>query len=124
HRAKRGKKTKQARTYTSAPGPPAPAHPDEAHLSAQEAQARPHPWVPGPHAYARRAAGHQAAQGEGPQAPLGLVAASAQGGSPRRRGRLSRSADFDRVYRQGRSFGNRYLVLYSFAGAGDTPPRL
>jgi ribonuclease P protein component len=31
-----------------------------------------------------------------------------------RRGRLSRSAEFDRVYRQGRSQGNRFLVLYAF----------
>jgi ribonuclease P protein component len=30
-------------------------------------------------------------------------------------GRLSRSAEFERVYRQGRSRANRYLVLYSFA---------
>jgi ribonuclease P protein component len=30
------------------------------------------------------------------------------------RGRLSRSADFDRVMRQGRSKGNRFLVLYAF----------
>lgn len=39
----------------------------------------------------------------------------------RRRGRLSRSGDFDRVYRDGRSFANRHLVLYSFPrseGAG------
>jgi ribonuclease P protein component len=34
--------------------------------------------------------------------------------APRRR-RLSRSGDFDRVYRDGVSRGNRFLVLYSFA---------
>jgi ribonuclease P protein component len=35
--------------------------------------------------------------------------------APRRRpGRLSRSAEFERVYRQGRSVANRYLVLYTF----------
>lgn len=28
--------------------------------------------------------------------------------------RLSRSAEFERVYRQGRSIANRYLVLYTF----------
>ena len=44
--------------------------------------------------------------------------------APRRRpkrGRLSRSAEFERVYRQGRSFGNRYLVLHAFprADAGE-----
>jgi ribonuclease P protein component len=32
----------------------------------------------------------------------------------RRRARLSRSGDFDRVYRDGRSQGNRYLVLHAF----------
>jgi ribonuclease P protein component len=35
------------------------------------------------------------------------------GRSPKRR-RLSRSAEFERVYRQGRSKANRYLVLYAF----------
>jgi ribonuclease P protein component len=40
-----------------------------------------------------------------------------------KRGRLSRSAEFERVYRQGRSVGNRFLVLYAFprAGAADGP---
>jgi len=36
-----------------------------------------------------------------------------------KRGRLSRSADFERVYRQGRSVGNRFLVLYAFPRAGE-----
>ena len=31
-----------------------------------------------------------------------------------KRGRLSRSAEFERVYRQGRSHGNRFLVLHVF----------
>ena len=38
--------------------------------------------------------------------------------SPKRR-RLSRSAEFERVYRQGRSKGNRYLVLYAFPREAD-----
>lgn len=40
----------------------------------------------------------------------------------KKRGRLSRSGDFDRVYRDGRSHANRYLVVYSFprgTSAGD-----
>jgi ribonuclease P protein component len=45
-----------------------------------------------------------------------------------KRGRLSRSAEFERVYRQGRSVGNRFLVLYSFprssAGEAADGPRL
>jgi ribonuclease P protein component len=38
----------------------------------------------------------------------------------RKRGRLSRSGDFDRVYRDGHSHANRFLVLYSFPRP-DTP---
>ena len=47
-----------------------------------------------------------------------------------KRGRLSRSAEFERVYRQGRSHGSRHFVLHAFprerAGDGDVPatPRL
>jgi ribonuclease P protein component len=41
-----------------------------------------------------------------------------------RRGRLSRSADFDRVMRAGRSHAGRDLVLYVFPRGGDGPPRL
>ena len=44
---------------------------------------------------------------------------------PPKRGRLSRSAEFERVYRQGRSHGNRHLVLYSFPRAdAEDGPRL
>jgi ribonuclease P protein component len=40
----------------------------------------------------------------------------------RRRRRLSRSGDFDRAYKEGRSSGNRFLVLYSFdRGEEDRP---
>jgi ribonuclease P protein component len=35
----------------------------------------------------------------------------------KKRGRLSRSGDFDRVFRDGRSHANRYLVLYTFPRA-------
>ncbi len=38
---------------------------------------------------------------------------------PPKRGRLSRSAEFERVYRQGRSHGNRHLVLYTFPRESD-----
>jgi ribonuclease P protein component len=58
---------------------------------------------------------------------------AARGGSgrpPRRR--LSRSAEFERVYRQGRSKANRFFVLYVFprtepdpgSGDADAGPRL
>jgi ribonuclease P protein component len=40
------------------------------------------------------------------------------------RGRLSRSADFDRVFRSGRSHAGRELVLHVFPRGHDGPPRL
>jgi ribonuclease P protein component len=40
------------------------------------------------------------------------------------RGRLSRSADFDRVFRSGRSHAGRELVLHVFPRGEDAPPRL
>jgi len=46
------------------------------------------------------------------------------GASRRRPGRLSRSAEFDRVYRQGRSVSNRYLVLYAFPRDSDDRGRV
>lgn len=42
-----------------------------------------------------------------------------RGDDGRKRGRLSRSGDFDRVYRQGRSHSNRFAVLYAFPREED-----
>ena len=55
-----------------------------------------------------------------------MGAERASGGRGPKRRRLSRSAEFERVYRQGRSKGNRYLVLYAFPREedGDGGPRL
>jgi ribonuclease P protein component len=56
--------------------------------------------------------------GEGPGAESGR---SRRG----RRRRLSRSAEFERVYREGRSPASRHLVLHSFPRVGDSDdPRL
>lgn len=41
-----------------------------------------------------------------------------------RGGRLSRSAEFERVYRHGRSTANRHLVLYTFPNTAAERPRL
>ena len=42
-----------------------------------------------------------------------------------RRQRLSRSAEFDRVYREGRSHAGRHLVVYAFPrGEDEGEPRL
>ena len=49
---------------------------------------------------------------------------SAAAGPRPGRGRLSRSADFDRVFRNGRSHAGRELVLYVFPRGEDGPPRL
>jgi len=55
------------------------------------------------------------------------MAGEGLGGGPpdrrRKRRRLSRSGEFDRVYREGRSHATRHLVLYSFPrdGAADGP---
>jgi ribonuclease P protein component len=40
------------------------------------------------------------------------------------RGRISRSAEFERVYRHGRSSANRHLVLYCFPNPAIERPRL
>jgi ribonuclease P protein component len=44
----------------------------------------------------------------------------------RRRRRLSRSGEFERVYREGRSHASRHLVVYAFprAEGDDSDPRL
>jgi len=42
-----------------------------------------------------------------------------RGAERRQRGRLSRSRDFDAVYRQGRSAANRHLVVYMFVRPPD-----
>lgn len=51
---------------------------------------------------------------------------SGQAGGEGRGRRLSRSADFDRVFRQGRAHGNRFVVLHAFRrqGEGGAGPRL
>ena len=108
---------------------PDPVFRHEAHLPAQEAQARPSPRLPRAHEHPRRSRRAPAPSRQGPQAAHRLTVDDAPRPSRRqRRGRLSRSAEFDRVYRQGRSFGNRWLVLHAFpredAGALSDEPRL
>src|SRR6185437_6090788 len=97
----------------------------ETHLSAEKAQARTHSRLPQPDAHARRSPDAEAPSREGPQAAHGVMRAM-PGARPRPgRARLSRSADFDRVFRHGRSHAGRELVLYAFPrGDEDAPPRL
>src|SRR4051812_41555566 len=62
-----------------------------------------------------------------PNRPVSEPSSDPTPGRPTRRRRLSRSAEFERVYRHGRSKANRFLVLYAFPRAEDAPegsPRL
>ena len=64
-------------------------------------------------------------QGPQPPHPVAMAdpPATAAPAPRRKRRRLSRSGEFDRVYREGRSHARRYLVLYSFprAAAAEGP---
>ena len=96
----------------------------ETHLSAEKAQARENTRFPRPDADSRRANYVEAPSREGSQAAHGLMVRSA-GARPRAgRGRLSRSADFDRVFRTGRSHAGPDLVLYVFPRGDEAPSRL
>jgi len=94
----------------------------EAHVSAEEAQARPRARVSCAHAHARRAPHAQAPPRQGAKAPVELTVSGSV--TPRTSKRLSRSAEFERVYRNGRSTANRHLVLYAFPTTTTTGPRL
>src|SRR5205807_9145924 len=94
----------------------------EAHLSAEEAQACPRARVSRPHAHARRAPDAQAPPRQGAKAPVWLTVSGPL--TPRASKRLSRSAEFERVYRNGRSTANRHLVLYAFPTTTTQGPRL
>ena len=65
----------------------------------------------------------QAAAREGPPPAHPVADGRPEGG--RRRRRLSRSGEFERVYREGRSHASRYLVVYAFPREDDEEgPRL
>src|SRR6476659_772145 len=79
----------------------------ETDLSAERTQAGEEAWLPQPHVDPCGPHDPEAPSRQGPQAPLGV-------GPLQRRNRLSRSRDFDAVYRQGRSASTRFLTLYWF----------
>jgi ribonuclease P protein component len=95
-----------------------PLRPRETDVSAQRAPAEASAWFPRSHGDAGRSRDPEAPPREGPEASLGVS-------SVQRRHRLSRSRDFDAVYRQGRSTSTRFLVLYWFDRDDDPgEPRL
>src|SRR6478672_11265159 len=90
----------------------------ETDLSAERTQAGEEAWLPQPHVDPCGPHDPEAPSRQGPQAPLGV-------GPLQRRNRLSRSRDFDAVYRQGRSASTRFLTLYWFEREEDPgEPRL
>ena len=98
----------------------------ETHLSAEKAQASEDARIPCTDADARGATDAEAPPRQGSQAADGLVERFTASKRPKGPGRtrLSRSADFDRVFRSGRSHAGRELVLYVFPRGDDGPPRL
>jgi ribonuclease P protein component len=109
--------------YTGSNPGPGPVS-DETHVSAEEAQASAYARIPRADAHARRAHHAQTPARQRPQATRGLMLGP-RGARPRPgRSRLSRSADFDRVFRQGRSHAGRELVLYVFPRKAEGGPRL
>ena len=112
-----GEPTARARRLYWLLGRPSPAvllaliRLDEADLPAQRAPAEAQARLPRADVDPRRPRDPQAPPREGPQAALGLTRRHSR---VQRRHRLSRSRDFDAVYRQGRSVSTRFLVLYWF----------
>ena len=98
-----------------------PGH--ETDLSAKRTPAEAQARLPRAHVDACRPHDPQAPPRQGAQAPVGLGPAGRR--SVQRKNRLSRSRDFDAVYRHGRSVSTRFLTLYWFARE-DEPgdPRL
>jgi ribonuclease P protein component len=91
----------------------------EADLSAQRAPQEAAARISRPHGDASRPRDPEAAAGSGTQAALCLTSKHVH-----RRHRLSRSRDFDAVYRHGRSVSTRFLVLYWFPREEGEEPRL
>jgi ribonuclease P protein component len=90
----------------------------ETYLPAKSPQASQDARLPEAHVDARGPRDHQAPARSRPQAALRLIGVSAAETKGRRR--LSRAAEFDAVYRRGRSAASRHLVVYAFPrDAGD-----
>jgi ribonuclease P protein component len=92
--------------------------PRETDLPAQRAPAQAQARIPCSHGHACGSRDSQEPPRQGPEASFRVA-------TVQRRHRLSRSRDFDAVYRQGRSTSTRFLVLYWFDREDDpSEPRL
>ena len=94
----------------------------ETHVSAEKAQASADAWISKADAHPGGAESNQAAPGQGTQAAERLKYPRQL--QRRGRGRLTRSGDFDRVFRNGRSHAAREFVVYAFPRSGDGTARL
>src|ERR671935_993016 len=125
-----GQRSPQGLLYTGrrafAPLSPSSRHTPhlEADLPAERASPEAPARLPRADVDTRGARDPQAAARERAQAPLRLTRPLGSRIDVERRHRLSRSRDFDAVYRHGRSVSTRFLVLYSFARDDDGPPRI
>lgn len=91
----------------------------EENLSTKQTETQKDSRVQGSDEHSGRKGHHQAQTRQGSQASHGLD--QDESGVNRSSGRLSRSEDFTRVYRTGRSVANRYLVLYYFERPSSGP---
>jgi ribonuclease P protein component len=101
----------------------------EEDVSTEQAQAQEDSRLSGPHEHSCRPGRAQTQTRQGSQASIGLTLIG-RNHVDRSRGRLSRSEDFARVYRAGRSVASKYLVLYYFERSepvlpgGEARPRV
>ncbi len=96
----------------------------EAYISAKYQEKKENPRLPHPHEHQGRTPCHQTQARKGQEEAIGIGAATAP---VDKKHRLTRSADFQRVYRQGKSVAGRHAVLYYFERneeSGDDGPRL
>ncbi len=93
-------------------GAPCPAGviKDEADFSAQEASPPPATRLPGAHGYQGREANSKASPVKGAQARLSLMTVQGTGASPARS--LRNRREFDQVFQDGRSRGDRLFAVY------------
>lgn len=96
---------------------------DEAHLPAEQAKARQDARLSHAHEDRRRPGDDQAPTRPRTQAALDLQV-TAVAGAGVKRGRISRSADFDAAFRRGQSTSTRHLVVYAFERPDTVDPTL
>jgi len=96
----------------------------EAHVSAKYQKKKESPRLPHPHEHQGRSPCHQTQARQRQEETISIGSSTAP---VDKKHRLTRSADFQRVYRQGKSVAGRHAVLYYFERVtenGEGGPRL